>query len=290
MFVTLFRGRGDVYGAWDGGCVRVPLLPRIFKEHLDGKTLIGIYPALNVEGVTKCVWGCTDIDYDQIEHPLAIKDALHVMGVQSWLEKTRKGYHLWVFAEELVPARDMRRMFLAAHQVADVPAKEVNPKQEHLAHGQVGNYVRLPYPGGLQERRVWVDGKPVHLDWFASNAFEQRTPADKIADLASYWKPPAPVHQITAAPTQDMAEAARRLSLVGRAIFRDGPLPDRDRSSTLFRLAHECRDAGLAPEDCRILMEDADLRWGKYLARGATGQIELDKLIFRAYGTAASST
>lgn len=283
LFVKLFRGRGDVHGAWDGGCVRRPCDRESFRRHLDGEEHIGIYPAFNWEGRTLCVWGCTDIDYDKIEEPLAIQEALEAKSVVSWLEKTRKGYHLWVFAAGLVPAVDMRRMFLAAHQVAGVPAKEVNPKQEQLIGGQVGNYVRLPYPGGLEERRIWWAGEPVDVDWFVQAATKHITQADKIAELASYWRPPATVHHITAAPSQDMAAAARALGPIGKIIFRDGPLPERDRSTTLLRLAFECRDAGLAPEDCLILLEDADLRWGKFMQR-PNGQTELVKLIIKSYG------
>lgn len=285
LFVSLFRGRGDCYGHWDGGCVREKLTRERFASHLDGSEHIGVYPAFNVGDVTSTVWGCTDIDYDKVEEPLAISSALAAKGVTSWLEKTRKGYHLWAFATTLVPAVDMRRMFLAAHQVVGVPAKEVNPKQEKLVGNQVGNYVRLPYPGGLEERRIYLDGERLDVDNFVAAAHASRTTPETVAELAAYWTPPKATSYITSQPSQDMQQAARALSPVGRIIFRDGPLPERDRSTTLLRLAYECRDAGLAPEDCLILMEDADLRWGKFMQR-PNGQTELIKLIVKSYGQA----
>ncbi len=284
-FITLFRGRGDCYGSWEGGCVRKPLTHDLFRKHLDGIEKIGVYPAMPHNGNTMCVWGCTDIDYDNVDHPKAIQQALAAKQVTSWLEKTRKGWHLWVFSERLIEASHMRRMFLAAHQVAGVPAKEVNPKQEHLSNGQVGNYVRLPYPGGITERRIVepTSLQPYSLEVFTEKAWAQRTPPEVIINLASYWQPPAAPAQITTQPTHDMMTAAAALSPLGRVIFRDGPLPDRDRSSTLLRLAYECHTAGLAPEDCLLIMEDADLRWGKFMIR-PNGQQELVKMIWKAYG------
>jgi hypothetical protein len=86
------------------------------------------------------------------------------------------------------------------------------------------------------------------------------------------------------APSHDMAESARRLTPLGRTIFRDGPIEGRDRSTTLTHLAHECRKANLNPEDALSILEDADLRWGKYMMRGEAGILELQKLLVRAYG------
>lgn len=288
-FVTLFRGRGDCYGAWDGGCVREPLTRDLFDRHLDGDHLIGVYPAFNHNNITVCVWGCSDIDYDNSDHAWAVHDALLAKHIASWVEKTRKGFHIWVFAHALTPAIDMRRMLLAAHQVADVPAKEINPKQETLGPSQVGNYVRLPYPGGLTERRVLHDEnndfQPMNLADFVRFAKAFRSDPHDIATLASYWRPPAAPTYMTSLPSLDMQQAAARLDRVGKAIFTYGPMPDRDRSTTLLRLAHRCAEAGLAIEDCLLLMEDADLRWGKFMTR-PNGRNELIKLMTKAYGTA----
>ena len=82
---------------------------------------------------------------------------------------------------------------------------------------------------------------------------------------------------------------ASAIPFLGRAIFRDGPIEGRDRSTTLTHLAHECRKANLHPKDAMSLLEDADIRWGKYLARGEAGRLELEKLLVRAYGHIPSS-
>lgn len=284
-FITLFRGRGDCYGSWDGGCVREPLSVDIFRQHLEGDKWIGVYPAFSHNGETWCIWGCSDIDYDNPEHAWLLHDAFEAAGVTSWVEKTRRGYHIWVFATDLVPARNMRRMFLAAHQVADLPAKEVNPKQETLARGQVGNYVRLPYPNHAKPERIMInrEGEWLWLMDFMDDAINTRVEPSTIERLANYYKPPV-VHYTASAPSHDMTEASRKLTPLGRTIFRDGPIEGRDRSTTLTHLAHECRKASLHPKDAMSLLEDADIRWGKYLARGEAGRIELEKLLVRAYG------
>jgi hypothetical protein len=136
MFTTLFRGRGDVYGHEEGRCVKEPLTHNIFQQHLDGVQAIGVYPMVPINNVHHVVWGCSDIDIEDLGGARKIQSALSAVNVTSFVERSRsKGYHVWVFAEQVVPASDMRRMLLCAHQVAEYPAREVNPKQETLATG-----------------------------------------------------------------------------------------------------------------------------------------------------------
>ena len=205
--------------------------------------------------------------------------------------RPRRGYHIWVFATELLPAKHMRRMFLAAHQVTGLNPKEVNPKQEKLAPTQVGNYVRLPYPAsGLLGERVVVyrDGDTYQLEDFLADAMKSRVTPDVVEKLSEYYTPPV-ISFSNTQPTNDMLEALRMLTPLGRTIFRDGPIVGRDRSTTLTHLAHECRKANLAPQDAMMILEDADTRWGKYLVRGESGRLELVKLMERAYGHTPSS-
>jgi len=290
-YISLFRGRGDCYGAWEGGCVREELTRQHFREHLTTGPHIGVYPCVPYKGQTMCVWGCSDIDYDSPEDAWLLADAFSVVEVKSWVEKTRRGYHVWVFTPQLIEAKYMRRMFLAAHDVVQLPPKEVNPKQESLATSQVGNYVRLPYPNVGSGQRVMVDksGNEIQFDRFLWEARENLTPSDRITKLASMYRPPQAEVRQYSEPSGDLRNAVSRLTTTGRAIFRDGPLEGRDRSTTLIRLAYECRDSNLNPNDARQILEDADLRWGKFLARGQAGQRELEKLLARAYGHTQST-
>lgn len=290
-FITLFRGRADAYGSWDGGCIREPLTRAVFERHLWTGPHIGVYCSVPLNGTAHTVWGCSDIDYDSYAEASLLQATFAAVGVRAWTERTRKGWHVWVFATELVPSADMRAMFLAAHQVAATPPKEVNPKQTDLTGKGLGNYVRLPYPGGdaAVERQMWDGNGPISLGDFLTAAVTDRATPDQIADLAGYYTPPPAPVRVAAEPTLDMAQAARGLTALGRTIFRHGPIEGRDRSTTLAHLAHECFKSGLPPEDGLMLLEDADLRWGKYSMRGETGQLELVKLVQRAYGVIPST-
>ena len=64
MFKTLFEGRTDAYGSWEGGSVKSVVTEETFANHLQGKELIGIYP-LTLGNTVK--WGCSDIDVDDID-------------------------------------------------------------------------------------------------------------------------------------------------------------------------------------------------------------------------------
>jgi hypothetical protein len=297
-YILLFRGRGDCHGGWGGVCVREPLTPQHFHDHLHDGPHIGVYPHFNLPGTTDtvCIWGCTDIDHtDDPYAAFMIRDTFRAVEVSSWVERSANGWHVWVFATELVPAVDMRRMFLAAHQVALVPAKEVNPKQEQLLGTQVGNYVRLPYPAyltrGITERYV-VDtvGAPLAAEAFVEQANAERTPPDRIKFLADHYQPPAQfAATFTREPSGDVVKVASDLERFAYVVFRDGPQGHRDRSSALTFLANECVRSGISPADALLILKDADERWGKYSVRGAAGLLEIEKLVLRVYGPSVST-
>jgi len=289
MFTSLFRGRGDVYGHEEGRCVKEPLTHEVFQQHLDGVRAVGVYPMVPINDIYHVAWGCSDIDIDDLAGARKIQSALRAVDVVSFVERSRsKGYHVWVFAENVVPASDMRRMLLCAHQVAEYPAREVNPKQETLGRGQYGNYVRLPYFNAedmsTPHRRILDDdNKPMHLNEFVSSALVSRTRRELIADLAKLWKEPVtPPAVIDMSQTVGVKEALMQLSPLGKVIWRDGPLPTKDRSTTLARLGHECVRSCMSPSETKIVLLDADRRWGKYHLR-PNGELEIDKLVVRVF-------
>jgi hypothetical protein len=297
-FITLFRGRGDVYGHDEGRCVKEQLTNEVFQKHLSGEAPIGVYPMLPHCDQFYVAWGCVDYDTaDAEENAIKLHDALMQAGVVSWIERSRsKGYHVWVFAERAVLAEDMRNMLLMASQVAETPTTEVNPKQTTLKEGQYGNYVRLPYanvydrytekqriiPRASIEKGTYRS--PMLFNDFVRAAVESRTSEETIKRIASMYQPPKQETVVTHAYVYDatLDEAMRVLSPLGKVIWRDGPLAGKDRSSTLAKLGHETVRSGLNPSQTKIVLMTADKRWGKYHLRH-NGEDEIDKLVVRVH-------
>jgi hypothetical protein len=297
-YITLFRGRGDVYGHDEGRCVKEPLTREVFQKHFADEPM-GVYPMVPLNGDYYVAWGCSDFDTaDAKENAIKLHDALRDAGIVSWIEKSRsKGFHVWVFATHPVLATEMRNMFLVAHQVADVPATEVNPKQTTLKHGQYGNYVRLPYAHIselytdkqriIHRERINDWGSPLTpmllLD-FIRNAMDNRTDPELIKRIADMYV--APSTAVTVVPSYEydatLSEAMESLSPLGKVIWRDGPLAGKDRSTTLAKLGHECVRSGLNPSQTKTIVRTADSRWGKYHLR-PNGELEIDKLVVRVH-------
>jgi hypothetical protein len=294
QFIDLFRGRGDCYGSWDGGCVRNPLTPDTFKRHLDGTEKIGVYPIVPTPNGDMTIWGCIDIDTDDLDGARNLQTILKARNILTWVERTRKGYHVWCFADRLLPAATMRRALLAAHQVLDYPAKEVNPKQEQLAAGKVGNYVRLPYYGpqeGVPVDRYIMDDNdnPLYLGQFL--AVVRKTKVADIEQTAAMWVAP-PVTEFTGGHSvwgQDTSAIitplmqSDRVSGTAHMIWKRGPMPDNpDRSNALVRLAAHLRESDVPIEHAWLVLIDADRRWGKFHSR-FDGEHQLRRILEYGY-------
>jgi hypothetical protein len=267
-YIDLFAGRSDCYGSWDGGCIRRPVSPDLFREHLNGGTQIGIYPAVVRNGVTMVNWGCTDIDVDDYDAARRIQEAFAMKDITTWVEKTRKGYHVWLFPTTMVPAVSMRNAYLVVHKVADVPPTEVNPKQVELQEGQVGNYVRLPYPNDGSGLRYIMndDMTPMGREFFVEEAHANRVDPEKIFELAAMWKEPPKVNVVF--DGEIPASLPRyKMGRLTRYVLRKGPREGKDRSTTMFYLACCAAKDGLSPTEIMAVLYDADHRWGKFSDR-----------------------
>lgn len=282
-FSELFAGRVDAYGSWEGGCVKTPVTSGSYTKHLWGQEYIGIYPMMDDSTVW---WGCSDIDVNDIDQARNIQLALKLKLIESWVEKTVKGFHVWVFARHPVSARVMRRALLAAHSAAKVPAKEINPKQEEASG--YGNYVRLPYPGALFEFptvRYIIDGsdKPMLLEDFVEKAKTYSVSQGDLEAVARLYVPKLPAQFSTSMPVVPADVAKTLLSPYTLKIFLDGPSVNSDRSTTLVRLAYHLRTDNISPEVAYGIIRTADKSWGKFYDR-VDGEIHLAKIIADVYG------
>lgn len=284
VFMSLFGGRTDAYGTWEGGSVKADVAYSAFARHLYGQELVGIYPLTDNSTV---MWGCTDIDVDEIDLALNLKTAFEIKGIQSFVEKTRRGYHVWVFADDWIPAPIMRRAFLAAHEAVKVPAKEVNPKQEEATG--LGNYVRLPYPNGINEmpenRYVLSEAtlEPISLKEFLTEAKQTRTSINLLRPLAELHKPRKRATLDVTSVRMDVQEALDYVSPYVATVWRNGPVGDLDRSNILCMMVHKMREYGTPINHAYTVLVDADKRWGKFHNRpDATEQ--LVKIVEDIYG------
>lgn len=306
-FADLFRGRMDAYGTDEGRCERTDsgsitdYLRRV-TDHLDGATPMGVYPMVDggVDG-WNVMWGCVDFDGhrdgDVWSHACNVQTALKVLAdITGWIERTRsgEGFHVWVFPNRWTPAKTMRNALLAACQLVEAPTKEINPKQYELADDQLGNYVRLPYPGGVRDGRQVVlerNGDPLWLQDFVTRARSNRASLQQLDLAAASYRPPARPWREIAPPSTDRRSerltggSERLLGPLAYTIWRDGPLPDADRSDTLFKLACQMRRDDVPYGHALSVLIDADTRWGKFMAR-PNGERYLQQLLERAWSAA----
>lgn len=283
-FMSMFGGRTDAQGTWEGGCKRHPVSYETFAKHLYGEELIGIYPLTDGSSVR---WGCSDIDVDDIDSARNLQTALKIKGITSFVEKTKRGYHVWVFANDWIPAPIMRRAFLSAHEAIGLEAKEVNPKQEECTG--LGNYVRLPYPGGIDsipENRFMlsdINDEPMTLKQFIDSAYDTRVSINLLRPIAEKHRPRAKAHFENTITSVNVQSSLDKVNGYIATIWRHGPLEGKNRSGTLVRMCHYMREYGTPINDAYNILVDADKRWGKFHLR-ADGVVHLTKIIEDCYG------
>jgi hypothetical protein len=232
------------------------------------------------------LWGCSDIDVNDIDQARNIQLALKLKLIEAWVEKTVKGFHVWVFAKEPVEARVMRRALLAAHAAVKVPAKEINPKQEQASG--YGNYVRLPYPGALFEPcsvRYMMDSsdRPLSLETFVNEAMTYAVTQKDLQPLADAYIPKIPAQFVAKGTPIPVDVAKTMLHPWTLKMFLEGPMDDTDRSTCLVKLAYRLRSDGIPIELAYGLIRTADMQWGKFYAR-EDGEMHLAKIIADVYG------
>lgn len=137
------------------------------REHLSGCHTIGLY-AIN-PNTQRCKWVAIDADYENaLEDLLKLQWELRQDGVEAALEKSRRGAHLWIFADRPLLARHCRIYIYNLALRLRVPVKgggglaqgiEVFPRQDLLERTEFGNAIRGPL--GVHRasgKRYWFYG------------------------------------------------------------------------------------------------------------------------------------
>ena len=162
---------------------RVSLSEATLRNHLEGRVTIGLY-AIN-PSTQRCKWVAIDADYSNaLEDLLKLQWELRQDGVEAALEKSRRGGHLWIFADQPLLARDCRVYIHSLARRLKVPVKgvllepgsptprtvladgiEVFPKQNEIPITEFGNAIRGPL--GVHRgvgKRFWFYGADYTLE------------------------------------------------------------------------------------------------------------------------------
>src|ERR1019366_4295936 len=135
------------------------------RRHLEGEITIALYAINPVSQCSK--WVAIDADYEgSLTDLLKLSFYLRRDGVESGLENSHRGGHLWIFTAEPLPARECRIYVCGLALRLGIPIKrgrqegiEVFPKHDALKPGRYGNAIRGPL--GIHRgagRRFWFDG------------------------------------------------------------------------------------------------------------------------------------
>ncbi len=312
QFMDLFTGRTDAFGTDAGGCWRMQEgygakeITQTYLDHLLGVTPMGVYPMTYFWGSWQVKWGCVDLDVEKPgkhrydfkhswqAHAAAVnlQYSLQLMGLPSSIERTRSnGRHVWLFMADYVLAADMRRALLVACKVANVPPSEVNPKNEELeSEEQLGNYVRLPYPGHLAQE-VTFKQSMVTADLVRSISLVDFLKGVKLghgptltAAATLYEVPVTDQGWWDHTPYEITEATVEKLSGLGRIMLHDGPRAHHtDRSVWLFRLALQCRDDGLDPAEGLSVVAEADMMHTRKFVDRVDGDKLLARTVEKAY-------
>jgi len=143
------------------------------REHLNGQLTIGIY-ALNPR-TQRSKWVVIDADYENaLDDLLKLQWELRQDGVEAALEKSRRGAHLWIFADKPLLARQCRIYIYNLALRLKVPVKggsglaegiEIFPRQDRLEPHEFGNAIRGPL--GVHRatgKRYWFYGADYYFE------------------------------------------------------------------------------------------------------------------------------
>jgi superfamily II DNA or RNA helicase len=206
LFMSLFRGRSDVYArrwekegrsgyspayefSWDefmahkrrGGTLKdfenkklLPLTNDVIKKHLLGLQVVGIYPILADN--TSCFLAA-DFDGEHwLKDATAFIDASTQVQLNAYLERSRSGNggHVWIFFSEQYPCYKsrqiglelVRRAFDISEFEKEISFDRLFPNQDTLSKAGFGNLIALP----LQGRSI-SEGNTAFLDLVAGAPF-----------------------------------------------------------------------------------------------------------------------
>lgn len=183
-------GNPDAYATQreDGGWtpVREPLSMRVLRAHRKGEVTVGTYIVSKDQARTLVF----DIDHpsgavqrEMLGKVRAVLDTLYLPYLVEY--SGGKGYHVWVVAEEFMPAATLYQLGRGVRTEAELPQMEVFPKQTTVR--DLGNLVKLP--GGFHavtgnaNDLLDVDDDPVTGPGWPENLLVKPEYLEKLAGM-----------------------------------------------------------------------------------------------------------
>ncbi len=144
-----------------------PLTDDIIETHLRGNSTVGLYPMLSDQ---TCYFLALDFDEESWKKDvIQFSNLCDTYGIDHLIEISRsgKGAHLWIFFEEPMLAKDVRRLgrFLLTKTMMLYGLSSFKsydrmfPTQDYIEKNGIGNLIALPLQGksGKQGRTLFVD-------------------------------------------------------------------------------------------------------------------------------------
>jgi|GEM_PF-2115768 len=147
LFKSIFRGRDDVYGFGEGLRIKQPLTSGVILRHLEGRHRLSIYPLLP-DNTT--FFAAVDINETDLQKIQAYLDVAHTYEVPTYVEVSKsRGYHLWTFFTEPIPAVAARELIKRILRDTDLPeAIKIFPRQPDLSSPEnLAEYINAPLFG-----------------------------------------------------------------------------------------------------------------------------------------------
>lgn len=210
-FMTLFRGRDDVYGVHTPETKRNKTSRKLLTEyqytkHLEGgKNTLGIIPVIPVENSDSVSYfGCLDIDNHITPSDIdftEIERRIHKNNLPLVLCQSKSGSaHCYIFFKDPKNTKELREILKSYAEIfKGVGEKDIEifPKQDNIFYDEkdkvAGSYINIPYFNANKTNRYCIDnGTPRSLSEFINIAKSkiQTTTALKISESNYVGIPP----------------------------------------------------------------------------------------------------
>ena len=135
-----------------GEFIPAPLTVNHVYGHLNGHLTLAVYMLAEGHTTTKI---CLDADdAEEWGGLITLASTLYLQNIPTYLERSRRGGHLWFFFEETLSGLEARRFGRQLQAEFALETTELFPKQDRLRTGP-GSAVRLPFGVHRADNRVY---------------------------------------------------------------------------------------------------------------------------------------